>query len=153
MPTTTSLEKKRALGNPGKRALPDISETHSLEPLGDTPPMLGEAGRVLWEKMTTTVPWLAESDRPLMIMLCEKEDRRTRMVAQLEEEPLVLASPRTGTAYGNPIVGMLSTIETDMVKIYTQLCMSPAERTRLGLAEVKAKSTLEKLRAQREKRG
>lgn len=153
MPLPTPLEKKRALGNPGKRALPDISETHALEPLGDVPPMLGDHGRVLWQKMTTSVPWLAESDRPLMIMLCEKEDRRARMVAQLEEEPLVLASPRTGTAYNNPLVGMLSTIETDMVKIFAQLCMSPAERTRLGLAEVKAKSTLEKLRAQREKRG
>ena len=153
MPLPTPLEKKRALGNPGKRALPDISETHALEPLGDIPPTLGEHGRALWEKMKNSVPWLAESDTPLMITLCEKEDRRARMVAQLEEEPLVLASPRTGTAYGNPLVGMLSTLETDMVKIYAQLCMSPAERTRLGLAEVKAKSTLEKLRAQRENRG
>jgi P27 family predicted phage terminase small subunit len=153
MTQPTPIEKKRALGNPGKRALPDITETHALEPLIDAPLMLGEHGTALWEKMTAASPWLAESDRPLMIMLCQKEDRRMEMIQQLAGEPLVLASPRTGTAYGNPLVGMLSTLETDMVKILSALAMTPSDRTRLGLAEVKAKSTLEKLRSQREKRG
>ena len=153
MTAPTPIERKRALGNPGKRALPDLAETYALEPIHAPPETLEEPGKALWSKMVGAAPWLAESDRPLMTMLCQKEDRRVRMLEQLDREDLVLASPRTGTAYGNPLVGMLSTLETDMVKILAQLAMSPAERTRLGLAEVKAKSTLERLRQQREGRG
>lgn len=153
MSVPVPIEKKRALGNPGKKKLPDVSETFALEPIHQAPEVLEEHGRALWSKMVGAAPWLAESDRALMTLLCQKEDRRVRMLEQLAVEPLILNSPRTGTAYGNPLVGMLSTIETDMTKILSELAMSPSERTRLGLAEVKAKSTLEKLRQQREGRG
>lgn len=145
MTQPTPIEKKRALGNPGKRALPALSATHAVAPLSEPPASLGESGRDAWHQIHHSAPWLGESDRALLVALCEKIDRRDDMVAQLANGDYVLYTDK-GYAYANPLVGMISTIETEVVKMLSLLGMTPADRTRLGLAEVKAQSTLEKLR-------
>lgn len=149
------LERKRARGNPGKRALPAHAETVALAPLttADAPESLGPGGRRAWQHMMASCPWLGESDRDALFLLCQKIDRRDEMVEELKSQPFVLVSEKTGFQYAHPLVGMLSTIETDIVKMLSLLGMTPTDRTRLGLAEVKAQSTLERLRAQRESRG
>ena len=68
------------------------------------------------------------------------------MVEKLKATDYVMLTDKN-YAYANPLVGMISTIETDMVKILSLMGLTPADRSRLGLAEVKAASTLEKLRA------
>lgn len=148
------LERKRARGNPGKRSLPATTETHALAPLAasDAPAVLGDGGRQAWDRMLTSCPWLGESDRDMMIMLCQKVDRRDQMVEALATEPFVVVSESTGVARANPLVTMLSEIEGDIVRMLSLLGMTPTDRTRLGLAEVKAQSTLERLRKQRESR-
>jgi P27 family predicted phage terminase small subunit len=149
------LERKRARGNPGKRALPAHAETTALAPLttADAPADLGPGGREAWERMMTSCPWLGESDTSTLRLLCEKIDRRDQMIEALKTEPFVFTAEKTGYQYANPLVGMLSTIETDIVKLLSLMGMTPTDRTRLGLAEVKAQSTLERLRSQRESRG
>lgn len=147
------LERKRARGNPGKRAVPAATETHALAPLGDDAPLgLGPGGQQAWDRMLTSCPWLSESDRDMMVMLAQKIDRRDEMVEVLSREPFVVVNESTGAIHPNPLVGMLSTIETDIVKMLSLLGMTPTDRTRLGLAEVKAQSTLERLRRQRDSR-
>jgi phage terminase small subunit len=54
-----------------------------------------------------------------------------------------------GYAYANPLVGMLSTIENEIFKLFSVLGLTPADRTRLGIGEVKARSKLDELIAQR----
>lgn len=151
MPAPVPLERKRARGNPGKRALPSMSDTHAVAPLSesDVPANLGPAGREAWTRTLATAPWLSDSDAPTLMMLCEKADRRAEMVEALKRQPLVLVAERTGFHYANPLVGMISTIETDMTKLLSVLGLTPTDRSRLGLAEVKAQSTLEKLRKSR----
>lgn len=148
------LERKRARGNPGKRSLPTATETHALAPLttADAPVDLGDGGRQAWDRMMTSCPWLGESDRDMMIMLCQKVDRRDQIVDELSRSQFVVVNEATGAIHPNPLVGMLSTLETDIVKMLSLLGMTPTDRTRLGLAEVKAQSTLEKLRKQRDSR-
>jgi len=145
MTAPTPIEKKRALGNPGKRALPDIGETHAISPIGVAPAELGEHGREAWDQLTRSAPWLGESDRALVVQFCDKADRRAELVEKLKATDYVLLTDK-GYAYANPMVGMISTIESEMVKMMSLLGLTPADRARLGLAEVKAQSTLEKLR-------
>jgi len=145
-------ERKRKLGNPGKRALPDQATVIALPPVvDDTPAQLGPAGRAVWELVTDQCKWLAETDRPALVLLCEKFDRRQDFIVRLEAGDPVLYTDK-GYAYANPLVGMLSTIETEIVKLLGALGLTPTDRTRLGVAEVKAKSKLEELLEERARR-
>jgi P27 family predicted phage terminase small subunit len=145
-------ERKRKLGNPGQRRLPDQATVIALPPVADdTPTQLGPAGRAVWELVTEQCKWLAETDRPALVMLCEKFDRRNDFIARLESSDPVLYTDK-GYAYANPLVGMLSTIETEIAKLLGALGLTPADRTRMGVAEVKAKSKLEELLERRANR-
>ncbi|WP_177246461.1 phage terminase small subunit P27 family [Actinacidiphila alni] len=125
-------------------ALPPVAD--------DAPAQLGPAGRAVWELVTDQCKWLAESDRPTLVMLCEKFDRRQDFMARLEASDPVLYTDK-GYAYANPLVGMLSTLEQELAKLLGALGLTPADRTRLGVAEVKAQSNLEKLLQRKAERG
>lgn len=145
-------ERKRRLGNPGKQKLPAASNVIALPAVEETaPPQLGPTGRAVWELVAEQCKWLAESDRPALVMLCEKFDRRQDFMVRLESSDPVLYTDK-GYAYANPLVGMLSTLETDLARILSALGLTPADRTRLGVAEVKAQSNLEKLLQRRQER-
>ena len=148
------IERKRSRGNPGTRALPEATNTIALAPLTaeDAPSGLDAGGLQAWSRMTTSCPWLGESDKDIMIMLCQKVDRRDQIVDELARSQFLLINETTGAVHPNPLVGMLSTLESDLVKMLSLLGMTPTDRTRLGLAEVKAQSTLERLRQQRDSR-
>ena len=148
----TPTERKRKLGNPGKRALPEASNVVALPPVADdVPSQLGPAGRAVWELVIDQCKWLAESDRPTLVMLCEKFDRRQDFMVRLEASDPVLYTDK-GYAYPNPLVGMLSTLETEIARLLSALGLTPTDRTRLGVAEVKAQSNLEKLLQRRQER-
>lgn len=148
----TPTERKRRTGNPGKRALPDVSNVVALPPVEDTAPeQLGPAGVAVWELVTEQCKWLAETDRPTLILLCEKFDRRQDFLARLESSDPVLFTDK-GYAYANPLVGMLSTLEVELVKLLSALGLTPTDRSRLGVAEVKKESALEQMLARRQKR-
>jgi len=148
----TPTERKRLTGNPGKRALPEGSNVVALPPVEDAAPQqLGPAGKAVWELVTDQCKWLAESDRPTLVMLCEKFDRRQDFMVRLESSDPVLYTDK-GYAYPNPLVGMLSSLETELAKLLSALGLTPTDRTRLGVAEVKKESALEQLLAKRQKR-
>jgi P27 family predicted phage terminase small subunit len=101
--------------------------------------------------MADSCPWIAESDRATMVLLCEKVDRRAKMQADLAKSDFVLYTDKM-YAYPNPLVGMLSTIEGEISQLLSKLGLTPADRTRLGVAEVKAKNAFEEMLAKRAKR-
>lgn len=146
-------ERKRRLGNPGKGKLPDASKVIALPPVvDDAPSHLGPAGSAVWRLVVDQCPWLAESDRPALVMTCEKFDRRQDFLARLESSDPVLYTDK-GYAYPNPLVGMLSTLESEIARLLASLGLTPADRTRMGVAEVKATSAFEEMLAKRAKRG
>jgi len=71
-------------------------------------------------------------------------------LATLAEQGWVLYTDR-GYAYLNPAAGALSTTETQLTKWMSLLGLTPSDRGRLGVAEVKAQSALERIRASRAK--
>jgi P27 family predicted phage terminase small subunit len=76
-------------------------------------------------------------------------DRRALMMANLAEYGLLIERPNDGHLVANPVVAMLSTLEVQMNRVAASLGLTPADRTRMGLAEVKARSAFEQMLADR----
>jgi P27 family predicted phage terminase small subunit len=149
MTAPVPIERKRALGNPGKRALPKPGEIAIIGAVAEPPVDLGEKGLEAWNRILDTArAWTGATDFDLLAAYCTKVDRHAEMVEQLSNSnnAFILFTDK-GYAYANPLVGMISTIESEMVKMLSLLGLTPTDRSRLGLAEVKAQSTLEKLKA------
>ena len=128
------IEQKRLIGNPGKRALPSglpMVEGGYVEPQRP----LDFAGMQLWQAaMTTGGNWIARnSDTQLLLMVCEQMDRRTDLIAKIEE------------TQEWRLYRALHDLEKMISTNLSMLGFTPADRTRLGLAEVKTASKLEEL--------
>lgn len=147
-PAPKPNELKRKQGNPGGRKLPELAQVTALNPVSDAPVHLSDSARDLWNELRAKASWIAESDRPLLQLLCEKYDRRALLIANLESSDSVLFTDK-GYAYANPLVGMITTIESEIFKILSSLGLTPSDRSKLGVAEVKRMSALDELVARK----
>ena len=138
------VEMKRKLGNPGKRAMPKEGSVMKIEG-GYREPLrpLGEAGYQLWSEVFGVGElWVSpKTDTQLLQMVCELLDRREI----LREE--FLADPTERKVN-------MSLLETEKLiqSLLSLLGFTPSDRSKLGLAEVKAKSKLEELMDRRASR-
>ena len=143
-------EMKRKTGNPGKRPLSALATVTTLPQASEIAPAhLSLKSQQLWVTLRQTAFWISNTDQSNLLLLCEKLDRRDELVAKLQASDFVLYTDK-GYAYANPLVGMLSTIETEITKQFSLLGLTPTDRTRLGVAEVKARSALDELIAKRQ---
>jgi len=151
-PPPKPAEKKRALGNPGKRALPSAKNLVALPQMQpDVPRHLGPEGAAVWRHvMDKAGKWLAETDAPILLLLAEGYDRRAFMLRVLADEGWSVMTDK-GYPYKHPLVSPLADLEKQLSSWLSLLGLTPSDRSRLGLAEVKAASTLEKLQAKRTK--
>lgn len=94
--------------------------------------------------MLTHCRWIAPSDLTTLRHYCEAIDRRSGLMAELAEQGTVLYTDK-GYAYLNPAHGALATTETQITKWLSLLGLSPSDRGRLGVAEVKARTKIEEL--------
>ena len=123
-------EAKRKIGNPGKRALPDKAELVAV------PPMEASVAEITVEQalersLIAGSHWLAESDAMSVTLLRECLETYAELKADPKSKPSdVLAALKLAMS-GAADCGF-----------------NPSERARLGLAEVKAASRMERLRAQ-----
>lgn len=131
-------EIKRLTGNPGKRKLPNEREIvllpAALEVPEPTRPLL-KYGREVWDKVWEVgVNWISpNTDIELLLMTCEMIDERWNLrvkVMQTDDAKL-----RRG----------LRELDKQIINNLSLLGFTPADRSRLGWAEVKAKSKLEEL--------
>ena len=142
-------ELKRALGNPGKRKLPDEGKVIVLPQISNEPPAhLSKVQKQKWAELRRLAPWIAVTDEPLLTSLVEKMSRQKELQKQLKKSAFVLYTDK-GYAYANPLFGMLSTIETEIFKLLCQLGLTPVDRSKMGVAEVKARTKLEEILAQK----
>jgi P27 family predicted phage terminase small subunit len=133
--------------------MPDLAEVADVAPVENSAPLhLKADGQKLWERITGGAHWLADSDSPTLTLLCEKYDRRAQFVADLARSEPVLYTDK-GYAYPNPLVGMLSTIENEIARLFSALGLTPTDRTRMGVAEVKARNAFEEMLARRSSKG
>lgn len=140
-------ELKRALGNPGKRKLPDKNKVIMLPQIASQPPVhLTEDQKIKWTELRKLAPWIAVTDEPLLTSLVEKMERQKQLAQELQSSKFVLYTDK-GYAYANPLFGMLSTVETEIFKLLCQLGLTPVDRSKMGVAEVKARTKLEEILA------
>ena len=139
------IERKRMLGNPGKRALPKLEDTIGLEQateIPEPPRQLFEYGQQLWDRaFQLGSRWVSPvADVELLLMVCEQVDERVRLRASVWNNNR--ADERRA----------LREIERQIVVNLSLLGFTPTDRSRLGLAEIKAQSKAEELIARRSQR-
>lgn len=133
--------------------MPDLKNVIALPQIkGDAPLHLSEAGAKMWVDVRSMAPWIATTDGKLLIELCEKMDKKYELKEKLAKTDYVLFTDK-GYAYANPLFGMLNTVENDIVKVLSLLGLTPTDRSKLGVAEVKAKGKLEALLEQQKRNG
>ena len=136
------LEQKRLLGNPGKRALPKPESLQILPRAVELPEPsrpLGKPGRDLWDRVWQSgIAWISpDTDAEILLMTCELVDERWNLRAR------VLKSEDSRERRN------LNQLTKLLQENLSLLGFTPADRTRLGVAEVKAASKLEELMARR----
>lgn len=139
------VERKRLLGNPGRRPLPDESTVQLIPAVTETPeperPLL-QPGRALWDKVWEMgANWISpSSDVELLLMTCEMVDERWNLRAKVMRD----GDPKDRRG--------LRALETLIINNLSLLGFTPTDRSRLGVAEVKAQSKLEELMSRRAER-
>ena len=142
-------EVKRLLGNPGGRKLPDQKNLIMLPQLAGQPPAhLSKIQKAKWAELRRLAPWIAVTDEPLLTSLVEKMTRQKELSKKMKKSEFVLYTDK-GYAYANPLFGMLSTVETEIFKLLCQLGLTPVDRSKMGVAEVKARTKLEEILSQK----
>lgn len=132
-------EQKRLLGNPGKRPLPDPSQVEILMPAEDMPepdrPLL-EPGMKLWKRVWKSgVNWISpNTDVELLLMTCEMVDERWNLRIKVMQNDNMQMARR------------LDNLSRIIASNLSLLGFSPADRARLGLAEVARVSKLAELK-------
>jgi P27 family predicted phage terminase small subunit len=151
------VELKRRLGNPGKRALPKpVTALAPVTVVEVAAPTSGaDLATALLDAGAGT--WIGQTDRlGLLSLLVDAWDERAALRADLA------ANGWAYTSYSKvageqrkirPEVVRLEKLEKQITSWLSLLGLTPTDRTRLGVAEVRARSTLEELRARREERG
>lgn len=138
-------EIKRKLGNPGKRALPDTSVVQYLEQSADVPeparPLL-KYGKEFWDKVWGSgLTWISKNtDAELLLMTCELVDERWNLRVRVMQSN----DWRERRA--------LRELDDRIIRNLSLLGFTPADRSKLGVAEVKAISKMEALKRRQEQR-
>ena len=144
-PPPLPTEAKKRRGTLRKDRTPTALSV--IEPVARdlTPPStLGDVGAAEWRHVLASCPWIGASDLTVLRLYCAALDRASLLEAGLAEMGMVLYTDK-GYAYLNPAHGALATTEAQLTKWSSLLGLSPSDRSRLGVAEVKARSKLEEL--------
>lgn len=139
------IEQKRRLGNPGHRPLPPEGTLVALDPADGVPepprPLL-QAGTELWERVWSAgSTWISpKTDLELLLMTCEMVDERWNLRIKVMQSNNMQMARR------------LDNLSRLIVSNLSLLGFTPSDRSRLGVAEVRAKSALEELMERRANR-
>ncbi len=152
------IEQKRLLGNPGKRPLPDAPMPETGLPAAKgipTPPVLGIDGTRLWNHLWSAgKQWLSpDADTHIIELLCQAHDEASeiRRAIAIGEVPRFYKLPN-GSFVSHPLVTQLQQLRSQSTAWLAALGFSPADRARLGLAEVRQSDALDELNARRASR-
>jgi P27 family predicted phage terminase small subunit len=114
--------------------------------------MLGEDGLALWNHVWVAGrTWLSpESDQTIVAMLCEAQDDYCliRNLLNSGEEPRFYITAN-GQMVTHPLVTQLQNLRAQMTSWLAAIGFSPADRSRLGLAEVRVRDDLDELQRRR----
>lgn len=155
-PAPQPTERKRLLGNPGKRRLPPSNVVALAPMVGPTALAIDDGDDLVGALLAGPASaWIAEPDRTgILQLLRDGWDRRRALLDDIAENGESYASNGQGGTryYRRPEALALDELEKRIAAWLAALGLTPADRSRLGVAEVRARSKLEALRARRESR-
>ena len=153
-PPPIPTERKRARGNPGHQKLPNAPvQLAATARIPSPPDTLGKNGIEAWNRLWTAgQAWVSpKTDVAVMTRLCEGYDLRAAMAEQLEEDGFMVPGS-VGQLRVHPILDKLLALDAQITK-YEGLCgFTPADRARMGVAEVKRATAVEDFLAKRAER-
>jgi len=138
-------EIKRKLGNPGQRKLPDQSQLQLFDPISKVPeparPLL-KYGREFWDKVWANgLQWISpNTDAEILLMTCELIDERWNLRVKVMQ-----------TGDWRERRG-LRDLDARIISNLSLMGFTPADRSKLGVAEVKAISKMEALKRRADER-
>lgn len=136
-------EMKRATGNPGRRALPELAVVQTLPmatEIPDAPKDLGDKGIELWNRCwSMAITWLATSSDITAV------EHACRTIDLLE-----LASNKYRATLDSSDGRLVVALSKTLADALSVLGFDPTSRSRLGVAEVKRASALDNLIARRQ---
>jgi hypothetical protein len=140
-------ELKRRLGNPGKRRIPGdlVVLEPAVLPKAPEPTPADQLVEALWG---VAGGWLAKSDGLFIIpLLMDGVNRRARLVASLEQTGWSYEStgPLGNRWFSRPEAVELRNLEKQITAWLSLLGLTPTDRARLGVAEVRQRTKLEEL--------
>ena len=135
------VEKKRMLGNPGKRAMPGEDAIVLQQGTAEPPEDLGDAGLRLWNRVFGEGEiWISSRlDVDLLERTCRALDRLVVLDELFEQDP---SERKT--------VMSINETEKLLASNLGLLGFTPSDRARLGLAEIKRQSKLEEMMSRAE---
>lgn len=135
-PKPLEQHKRTGTWNATRHGKRQGAELAAVEPVASEP-YEHDAADVFAEIMQSGAPWLARTDAVRLAMLRQSLEERARLVPVAE-----------GSTEARK---QLRELNKEISEWLSLLGFDPAARARLGLAEVKAASALEKLQAKRDK--
>jgi P27 family predicted phage terminase small subunit len=153
------MEQQRALGNPGHRKLPDAplpgEGLESVSSIPVTPADLTDEGQALWaHTWEAGRQWLSpEADYQVVWLLCQAHQEIVTMLGEFADG----SATRTyissnGSIVSHPYIAQIKDLRVQMTSWLAALGFSPADRARLGLAEVRVRDELDDLTRRRHER-
>ena len=145
-------EKKRMLGNLGKRPLPEpVVELQGVSAVPTVPESLGEAGTEVLERLWRYASaWLSPTtDLEVIVRYCQALDER-KMYREVLERDGYFSTGSKGQPVIHPAQKALREIDAQLLRYENVLGLTPADRSRLGYAEIKKASKLQELLSAKE---
>lgn len=154
-PPPIPTERKRARGNPGHQKLSAAPiELAAAARIPRPPATLSDAGTEAWDRLWAAAQaWLSpKTDLGIMTRLCESYDLRAAIAEELGETGFMVKGSM-GQSRVNPLLDKLLALDAQITKFEGLCGFTPADRARLGVAEVKRASAVEDFLAKRAERG
>lgn len=146
-------ELKRRLGNPGRRPLPSSNVIALAPVVGQlVTPLADGDGLVTALLDSAASAWIALPDRLTVLELVRTAwDRRALLLEDLRANgESYAAEGQSGRRYyRRPEAVELESLEKRITTWLSLLGLTPTDRSRLGVAEVKARNRLEELQVRR----
>lgn len=159
-PPPRPVERDRMLGNPGHKTLPAvptaINDRVAIPPAKGIPrparKLATAQGRRFWRRLWHYAgAWLSEgTDLEILTRYVENLELRAHLRDELGAGYIVAGS--MGQDVLNPLLRQLNQTERLLLQLEAHLGFTPADRSRIGKAEIVARGKLEDLSDRREKR-
>jgi hypothetical protein len=144
------VELKRRIGNPGGRPLPKAITRIAPATVEIIDPPTSGMGLIEALLDGPAAAWIAQPDRLGLLELVRSAwDERASLQSAVADLPDGWESGR----YTPAALIRLERVERNLTTWFSLLGLSPVDRSRLGVAEVKARTKLEALRDRRASRG